>query len=166
VGLFQGESASKDAERIESYGAVVKHYPLYPQLLVKAKIARGGHHFLWPHVMSPPTKEVLKPAALAVGNSAFDRVTELFFGQRRGERIIVGHQDHFVPVVLHPALQVADDIWRMAWELFLQREKVLDIPYTLHRNAPAVFLIQCADDLADDPNVLAKSRLIAGVNTV
>ena len=81
--LFQGEFAPKNAEGVEGDGAVIKHHSLYTHFLVKAEIARRGHHLLRPHVMSPFAEEVLQTTAIVIGNSAFNRLAELVLGQCR-----------------------------------------------------------------------------------
>jgi len=87
--FFQREFAAEDAEGVEGDGAVVEHDPLDTHFLIKAVIARRGHHLLGPNITSPLAKEVLHAAAVIIGNSAFYRLPEFVLGQGRGQCVVV-----------------------------------------------------------------------------
>jgi hypothetical protein len=127
----------------------------------------GEHHLLRSdHVPTLLAKKVTQPRPVRVADAAPDGFFKLSGGMGIDQPVVVRHELHFVLPVPHAALKTGDDVGAVFGHNVFEREIILEIPGTLHRDAPPVELVQCLDQVADDANVLAEAQFVRGVAAI
>jgi hypothetical protein len=131
--------------------------------LIKVKISGCGHHLLWSHHTGDLTEKILHPTTLRVCDGPFRGYHELLMIHGGHQAVVVGHQNHFIPVFPDPALYIADDVRRINRQNLLERKQVVKILYGTNRDSFAVETVQFLYDMADNTDILTEPDIVVGI---